>query len=92
MVRFHISILGRVQGVGYRAFVWTQAKKLGVVGKTWNAEDGTVGAIFEGPNSCVESLLDLCRQGPKLSRVDKIEVLSRESIQKMSFADFEISG
>ena len=44
----HVIVEGRVQGVGYRAFVEREAKSRGLAGWVRNRSDGTVEAVFEG--------------------------------------------
>jgi acylphosphatase len=55
--RFVIS--GRVQGVGYRAFVMAKARELGVKGEVWNRADGWVEILAQHDQS---SILDLFRE------------------------------
>ena len=70
----HLRIRGRVQGVGYRAFVGSEAHRLGVDGWVRNRRDGSVEAILRGRPAQVEALIGLCRQGPTASDVASIDV------------------
>jgi acylphosphatase len=65
-------ISGRVQGVGYRAWVEHQARGFGLRGWVRNRRDGSVEAVFEGPADIVAGMIASCRQGPPSSRVDNV--------------------
>jgi len=69
----HLVIGGRVQGVGYRAWMVREARRLGLDGWVRNREDGTVEALVAGPEPAVLTLLAACRRGPVAARVDSIE-------------------
>ena len=60
-----VTIRGRVQGVGYRAFVADQAEMLGLSGWVRNRRDGTVEAVVAGEAATVEAFLARCREGPR---------------------------
>lgn len=60
----HIIARGRVQGVGYRAFVADEAVRHGVGGWVRNRRDGTVEAVFAGPEEAVDAVIAACRRGP----------------------------
>jgi acylphosphatase len=66
-------IWGRVQGVGFRAFVWREARRLGVDGWVRNRIDGSVEALVSAPTEIHKSLLSSLHQGPTLSRVDRVD-------------------
>ena len=72
VVRVFVS--GRVQGVGYRAWTAAKADELGLAGWVRNLRDGRVEAIFAGPADVVARMVDACRGGPRLARVDALEV------------------
>ncbi len=69
---YKIQVSGRVQGVGYRAFVKKQAEALDLRGIVKNEEKGGVYVEVEGLPNILEEFLNLCRKGPELSRVDKL--------------------
>ena len=71
----HLRIEGRVQGVGYRAFVERQALRLGLSGWVRNRHDGSVEAVLQGIPGTVEAMIVLCRSGPAAARVDRVEVV-----------------
>ncbi|MBZ0138180.1 MAG: acylphosphatase, partial [Pseudorhodoplanes sp.] len=69
----HLVFRGRVQGVGFRAFVHGEAERRAVGGWVRNRRDGTVEAVFEGPEPAVRELVEVCRHGPVSARVDGID-------------------
>jgi acylphosphatase len=62
-------IRGRVQGVGYRAWVEYQAVTCGLEGWVRNRRDGSVEALFAGPPLRVAEMIALCRHGPPSARI-----------------------
>ena len=66
----HISVRGRVQGVGFRAFVEHEALKHHVGGWVRNRRDSTVEALFSGEPAAVAAAVEACRRGPMGSRVE----------------------
>ena len=67
-----LTIAGRVQGVGYRAWMRREAVRLGVSGWVRNRSDGAVEALVYGDSAAVEELLRACRLGPPLAAVTSI--------------------
>jgi acylphosphatase len=70
----HLNITGRVQGVGYRAFVESQAKALAISGWVRNRRDGSVEVVAVGPTDSVESLIAACTRGSAGSKVVDVEI------------------
>lgn len=68
-----VAIRGRVQGVGYRAWVEHRARAHGVEGWVRNRRDGSVEALFAGPEDVVSDMITLCRRGPVSARVDAVQ-------------------
>ena len=68
-----ITIRGRVQGVGYRAWVEHQAMLRGLEGWVRNRRDGDVEAVFAGSVDAVSDMVASCRRGPQSARVEAIE-------------------
>ena len=68
----HVVVSGRVQGVGYRAFVEGEAIGLNLRGWVRNRRNGSVEAVFVGPAGAVESMIGACRRGPWAARVDSV--------------------
>jgi acylphosphatase len=67
-----VTIRGRVQGVGYRAWVEYRATTARLEGWVRNRRDGSVEALFAGPARAVAELVALCRHGPPGSRVTEV--------------------
>ena len=68
-----VVIHGRVQGVWYRAWTEKQAVELDLDGWVRNNSDGTVEALFAGPEAVVWEMIGRCRKGPLAARVTDIE-------------------
>ena len=69
----HVIVRGRVQGVGYRAFVEYEALTRGIEGWARNRRSGSVEAVFAGPPDAVEAMIEACRRGPSVARVDALD-------------------
>jgi acylphosphatase len=69
-----VTIGGRVQGVGYRAWTEMEASARGVGGWVRNRLNGDVEALFAGPPDAVEALCAACWRGPAHARVDMVEI------------------
>ena len=69
----HVTISGRVQGVGYRYWVEQQARALGLEGWVRNRRDGSVEALFAGPTDVVSDMVVSSRRGPSSARVDAVQ-------------------
>jgi acylphosphatase len=68
-------VRGRAQGVGFRAFVLDRASRLHVTGFVRNMSDGSsVEVVAEGPQDHLDQLLVHLRQGPPMSRVERVDV------------------
>jgi acylphosphatase len=72
-VKRHVIIRGRVQGVGYRAWTEVAALDRGLQGWVRNRYDGSVEALFAGPQEAVAGMIEACKQGPGGSHVDAID-------------------
>jgi acylphosphatase len=95
MKQAHIIISGYVQGVGYRYFIRSNARKLGLTGWVRNTTNGKVEAVFQSTErsdqegqKIIEEMIGLCRKGPMLSEVKNIDVEWEDMTQ--DFWSFEI--
>jgi acylphosphatase len=68
-----LRITGRVQGVGYRAWVAEEARALGLSGFVRNRLDGSVELVARGQAWALATLEQACRRGPPGARVDGVE-------------------
>ena len=78
VVRAHVWVNGRVQGVWYRHSCAEEARGLGVNGWVRNLADGRVEAVFEGDALAVGKVLEWCRQGPPRAVVANVDVVDEE--------------
>ncbi len=88
LVRAHVYISGRVQGVFFRAYTRDKAREVGLKGWVKNLIDGRVEAVFEGEEKNVEEMLRWCREGSPHSRVSEVEV--HEEPFNGEFMSFEV--
>lgn len=89
MQRLNITVHGRVQGVGFRAFVFDKAKSLGLAGFVKNMPDGTVFIDVQGDEETLKKFLEYVNRGPSLSRVDKVDIVKVS--QMMNTKDFIVT-
>jgi acylphosphatase len=73
-VRVRAVVHGRVQMVGFRAFVIRHAGEAGLSGTVRNLPDGTVEAVLQGPRPDVERMVELLKHGPAHARVERVDV------------------
>ena len=84
----YIVITGRVQGVGFRYWLYNAAMQKNINGWVKNKISGEVEALLIGNDVEIDSLIKLCKKGPPSSKVEKIEV---QNYQKEHFGkSFEI--
>jgi len=88
-IRAEIIVTGKVQGVGFRAWVLQEAKARELLGEVKNLRDGSVYAVFEGKGVMVEEIINRCQKGPPLSSVDQVEATRGESSDE--YQDFRIT-
>ncbi len=69
-----LIITGRVQGVGYRNWTMGAARALGITGWVRNVNGSSVEILASGDQEAIDALVEACRSGPRLARVDNIDV------------------
>lgn len=74
IVRVHVWVKGRVQGVGFRAHVEYYAGQIGVSGWVRNVGSDTVEAAAEGTRAQIERFIEMMKTGPRMSRVDETRI------------------
>lgn len=82
-------VYGRVQQVGFRAFVWRQAETIGLRGWVRNRADGSVEVLVVAPGEGHEALLARLNQGPRWARVERVDVVA-EPIERAPGGGFSI--
>lgn len=87
MKHLNIRVLGKVQGVYYRATSKAVADQLGVKGIVSNMTDGSVYIEAEGDGFALESFLEFCQEGP--DRAEVAEVIAEEGELK-GYKNFEV--
>ncbi len=87
-ILIRVIITGRVQGVFFRARTKQEADRTGIKGWVRNLPDGSVEALFEGDPEKVFQIIDWCKKGPPLSRVDQVQVETETSL--INFKIFDI--
>ncbi len=70
----HLSVRGRVQGVGYRNYLAYKAGELGIGGWVRNRSDGSVEAVVHGTPQAVAAIIDCARRGPRTAQVSAVDV------------------
>ena len=84
-----IIVEGRVQGVGFRAFVAREAERRAVGGFVRNRADGNVECVAQGHPDAIAALCDACGRGPLGSHVARVDIRDAESIEQ--YAAFKIT-
>jgi acylphosphatase len=87
-VRLDATVVGRVQGVGFRYFVLREAMALGLAGWVANTSGGSVRCVAEGPRRSLDVLVERLREGPISAIVDHVSVAWMPATG--TFGSFEI--
>ena len=88
IVRAEIVVTGLVQGVGFRYYVYSRARALGIKGITKNLYSGEVYTVAEGEKALVEELCEKIKVGPMHSQVRGFNVKWKQPTNE--FSTFEI--
>jgi acylphosphatase len=80
-----VLVTGRVQGVGYRAWVERTAIALGLKGWVRNKRSGAVEALFAGEAGRVGEMIGRCHDGPRAAAVAEVTVIEEGGIPPSSF-------
>jgi len=72
-VTAHLSIHGRVQGVGFRDAFGHQALERGIDGWVRNRRDGSVEAVIQGDLAEGDALIRWAYEGPPAARLDRLD-------------------
>ncbi len=88
MKELHVVIIGKVQGVWFRAWTRDTAREMGVTGWVRNGTEGTVEAVGQGDKKLLKQFIQRLLDGPPLARVTKIDSIWQEA--ETEFSSFEI--
>jgi acylphosphatase len=83
-------VRGRVQGVGFRWFVESEARSLGVAGWVRNNPDSSVEVLATGSRDQLSNLRSKLQQGPRAARVDNVEEFDAQAVPGLK--TFRIEG
>jgi acylphosphatase len=87
-LRLSLVISGRVQGVGFRACAYDEARSLGLTGWVRNLPSGEVEMVVEGKRENLQLLSAWAHIGPPGSRVSDVREHWEECMAE--FSDFRI--
>lgn len=85
LTRRHLTVRGRVQGVGFRWFTLDTAEALGLTGWVSNRKDGSVEAEAQGTEEALDEFERRLRTGNPAARVDSIETQTRAAKSETTF-------
>lgn len=88
MLELHLKIFGNVQGVNFRYYTFEKAQELNLTGWVKNAADGSLEILAQGDRENLEKLTTWARKGPRLAKVESLEVKWQESQE--IFNNFQI--
>lgn len=86
----HATVFGKVQGVYFRAWVFDQAKSLGLTGWVRNLRDGQVEILAQGAQEALAALKERLPEGSPLSRVESVTAAMID--YDKAYTAFEIRG
>ena len=85
LVHKNITVVGVVQGVGFRFHTIRIAKTLGIKGYIKNLPDGNVYIEAEAPPENIDDFINWCYQGPPRSRVSDVIITESEIVNYKGF-------
>ena len=74
-IHYQLHVSGKVQGVGYRAFVSRLAVNFALTGYVKNMPDGEVYIEAEGEREILDQFVKNCKQGPGWASVKQVKVI-----------------
>ena len=72
MTSIHFTVSGRVQGVGFRRFVFSVATQNNIIGWVKNTQDDCVEVLAKGSTESILKLINACKKGPFFSSVSNL--------------------
>lgn len=86
-VQYHITVHGRVQGVGFRAAARNQARHLNLKGWVENNRSGSVCVVISGTQEKCNEFIRWCERGSGYSWVERLEI---NEMKPETFSSFTI--
>ena len=83
-MRRRFIVRGIVQGVNFRATAADQARRLGLTGRIWNRDDGAVECVAEGDALVIERFHEWLRRGPRMARIEQVELFEMDGEPRWS--------
>jgi acylphosphatase len=83
------EVRGRVQGVGFRHFTRSTARRLDLRGFVRNEPGGTVTVVAEGPRGALDALVEALHEGPSAADVRSVDVSWEEP--RGEFSGFSVA-
>lgn len=74
MEQSRLKIIGKVQGVSFRAMACEMALSLGLNGYAKNTQDGSVEVLLQGEDAAKDKFIDWARQGTERAKVEELKV------------------
>jgi len=87
-----ITVHGRVQGVGYRASMAAEARRLGLRGWVRNRADGSVEAVAAGSPAALDTLVAWAHTGPRWASVTRVHTCAADGADAGDGAGFGVRG
>jgi len=84
----HLLIFGKVQGVGFRYWLYVKAIKKNIRGWVKNKITGEVEALLIGNDKDVNEVIKQCEKGPYSSNVTQVKI--QDYKQEYSIKSFDI--
>ena len=82
----HLLISGKVQGVGFRHWLYMKATKKNIRGWVKNKITGEVEALLIGNDKDIDDVIKQCERGPSSSNVTQIRIQDyQQEYSKKSF-------
>ncbi|WP_428029882.1 acylphosphatase [Ancylobacter sp.] len=85
-----LFVRGRVQGVGYRAWLAREAERAGMRGWVRNRRDGAVEALIFAPAPTLADFIYACRSGPPAAHVSEVTVQEESMAEAEAFGGFAV--
>lgn len=87
MKHINIKVIGKVQGVFFRASTKAVADQMGVKGKVKNEKDGSVLIEAEADQITLDMFVEWCQKGPEKANVEQVVV---EGAELQNYTNFVV--